>query len=915
MTMLGNKNKKTKTAMGGIGIAVLLCALMAFMPMTSLVDNTATDTVSNAEIVSEVDDFFKLPATIEQTTYEYDAAQELLGMRQMNTKGFLTEDGKIAQLTSDEPMHYLADSGAFEDINLNIMATPEGWEVKENIFTTTFGAEVASGVSIQPNQFVDPIVTGLNPMLVTIDITGTAPMPYHAAPATGDVEVGGNVIRYPLAEGFALDYSVDTTQVKQNLLIQERPVLDEIAAYFGMTETVRLPMGYGLYLDGAPLGEEITTTQGELEIRNIESGELLATIPEPVVMEESSTEPYIGTYFVQVFGPMVLLTTAVDADWLMSEDRVYPLALDPTIKVTSGNRGYCYVYYGYCYNNTYSYLYRYYGSYYYVPWHKYTFTSSSALPTGATIDEVNWKQYVSYGYGSSSSTSITATVLEGCGTDARYNYGISSASCSGAISANLLSGSNSNTNERKLISSIGNSAATGTYWQGTGWKTAEICDNNNAAGTACSSSTGSHNYIINAQSNSGTVGMGARMTSSIYIYTYAYNSGGSNSYLEVIYSGGSDTDAPTSSHVGYTGLTSYVEGERTFFTKLTDLSGIDTTSTNGPKMFYSINNGTWTSVSATTVQSCSNTATDCRFKATTPDISAGDYVEYYWKYQDLNSGSNGANVGYDPAPASGSTTPQSNAYWFFVDDVVNAGTAKKFTVLQTDVHSGSYYSPQGFHDRQMTYYDHSDEYLFEWDVSNCGTGSYSCFYSSSYYFYSQWKMQWTTTPSSGYNGYGGTRSGMMEMHQGDGGFLAISAKNGPQMNLIFHYDSGDNAWGMVGIGDSTPEIETGKLAGGTRPHLSALMVTQQPTTSHCLALTSPVPSVSSTGTEPTVPPRPTGSVLVPTDSTTSTVQPAPMHDVPLDTTTHTLPPTDGVDLHSVQDTTDVWLPLVQPPTR
>ena len=713
MTMLGNKNKKTKTAMGGIGIAVLLCALMAFMPMTSLVDNTATDTVSNAEIVSEVDDFFKLPATIEQTTYEYDAAQELLGMRQMNTKGFLTEDGRIAQLTSDEPMHYLADSGAYEDINLNIMATPEGWEVKENIFTTTFGAEVASGVSVQPNQFVDPIVTGLNPMLVTIDITGTAPMPYHAAPATGDVEVGGNVIRYPLAEGFALDYSVDTTQVKQNLLIQERPVLDEIAAYFGLTETIRLPMGHGLYLDGAPLGEEITTTQGELEIRNVETGELLATIPEPVVLEESSTEPYFGTYFVQVFGPMVLLTTAVESDWLMSEDRVYPLALDPSIKVTSGNRGYCYIYYGYCYNNTYSYLYRYYGSYYYVPWHRYNFGSSSALPSQATVEEVNWKQYVRYSYGSSSTRSITSTVLESCGTDARYNYGISSASCSGAISANLLSGSNSNTNERKLISSIGNSAATGTFGQGTGWKTAEICDNNNAAGTACSSSTGSHNYILNAQANSGTVGMGARMTSSVYIYHYAYNSGGSNSYLEIVYSGGSDTDAPTSSHVGYTGLTSYVEGERTFFTKLTDMSGIDTTSTNGPKLFYSINNGTWTSVSATTVQSCSTTATDCRFKATTPDISAGDYVEYYWKYQDLNQGSNGANVGYDPAPSSGSTTPQSNAYWFFVDDVVNAGTAKKFTVLQTDVHSGSYYSPQGFHDRQMTYYDHSDEYLFE----------------------------------------------------------------------------------------------------------------------------------------------------------------------------------------------------------
>ena len=101
-------------------------------------------------------------------------------------------------------MHYLADSGAYEDINLNIMATPEGWEVTgEHLHNQHLVQKLRSGVSIQPNQFVDPIVTGLNPMLVTIDITGTAPMPYHAAPATGDVEVGGNVIRYPLAEGFA----------------------------------------------------------------------------------------------------------------------------------------------------------------------------------------------------------------------------------------------------------------------------------------------------------------------------------------------------------------------------------------------------------------------------------------------------------------------------------------------------------------------------------------------------------------------------------------------------------------------------------------------------------------------------------------------------------------------------------------
>jgi hypothetical protein len=190
--------------------------------------------------------------------------------------------------------------------------------------------------------------------------------------------------------------------------------------------------------------------------------------------------------------------------------------------------------------------------------------------------------------------------------------------------------------------------------------------------------------------------MGADMTSAIYVYTRSYNSGGSNSYLEVIYSGGSDSDAPTSSHVPYSGLTSYVEGERTFFTTLTDLSGIDTTSTNGVTMSYSVNNGSWTSVSATTIQTCTSSASECRFKATTADISAGDYVEYYWKFQDLNS-AGGANLGYDPAPPASNSAPgtwvESNAHYFFVDDITNAGDAKKFTVLTTDVHSGSYYSP------------------------------------------------------------------------------------------------------------------------------------------------------------------------------------------------------------------------------
>ena len=72
----------------------------------------------------------------------------------------------------------------------------------------------------------------------------------------------------------------------------------------------------------------------------------------------------------------------------------------------------------------------------------------------------------------------------------------------------------------------------------------------------------------------------------LYLYSYSNHGGSYNSYVKVTYSGGSDTDAPLSEFVPYTGVTSYIEGSRTFFTKLIDMSGIDTTSANKPTLNY-----------------------------------------------------------------------------------------------------------------------------------------------------------------------------------------------------------------------------------------------------------------------------------------------------------------------------------------
>ncbi|MEC7279158.1 MAG: hypothetical protein VXV98_03855, partial [Candidatus Thermoplasmatota archaeon] len=156
MTMLGMTNKK-KTAMGGIGIAVLLTLLMALTPMTGLVGNPIDDSVMAAEQnqVAE-DDVFAQPEKLEPVDYGFADSSEVVGARDANMKTFRNADGTFTQMISDQPIHYDND-GTWSDIDLNLKATAFGWEVVENTFNTAFSAEVANGVVIQPSEWDDAI--------------------------------------------------------------------------------------------------------------------------------------------------------------------------------------------------------------------------------------------------------------------------------------------------------------------------------------------------------------------------------------------------------------------------------------------------------------------------------------------------------------------------------------------------------------------------------------------------------------------------------------------------------------------------------------------------------------------------------------------------------------------------------------
>ena len=210
------------------------------------------------------------------------------------------------------------------------------------------------GLSIQAGPGVDDLVTGVMPGLSTATFDPMGLEPYQGVQIDVDSvpSVGGNMIRYHLSEGYSLDYTVTSTNVKQELRIEERPSVTEGMAWFGLSEMMRLPADYAVFDGETMVGEMLHETQNTLEIRHVETGRLLATIAEPVAYDAAEGEPYQATYFLQVVGTQVVIATMVEVTWLLDEDRVYPVVIDPTIGpsgTTQTHGGYCNRQYANCY--------------------------------------------------------------------------------------------------------------------------------------------------------------------------------------------------------------------------------------------------------------------------------------------------------------------------------------------------------------------------------------------------------------------------------------------------------------------------------------------------------------------------------------------------------------------------------------
>ena len=202
--------KENKKVLGGSWL--LLTLLMIGMSWAQAVppadDAVSTTSVDEAEGNNAVDTFALNVEeyAVDYTAFGYAAEDELLGSRTATSKTYVTEEGKVAIVTTD-PIHYLDDEGVWQEIDLNIESETTGWSVTENTFDTYFDSDVNNGVVIQVDDNIDAIRMGMNPVVVQMERDVSMPMEYQLDLTEEPVQTAGNVLRYPMGQGIALDYT------------------------------------------------------------------------------------------------------------------------------------------------------------------------------------------------------------------------------------------------------------------------------------------------------------------------------------------------------------------------------------------------------------------------------------------------------------------------------------------------------------------------------------------------------------------------------------------------------------------------------------------------------------------------------------------------------------------------------------
>ncbi|MBQ3519336.1 MAG: DNRLRE domain-containing protein [Clostridia bacterium] len=261
-----------------------------------------------------------------------DVASPIIGedisLRDANTKHFRHEDGSYTAAMYDSPVHYYAD-GEWKDIDNTLTLTTATAEQAARYETVASGTPVSFPQAMTENEAITVFARGYDLAFSLQTQTGLSASASVLQTATASEEpqsvlqaqTNDSTVRYENVLGNTdLQYDVTSSAVKESIVIKAKQ--NEYVYRFNMN------------LDGLQ-----AVTHGDGSIALIENDDIdnpVFVIAVPYMFDAAGAYSDAVSMQIEQNGDSAVLTVTADREWIDSDNRVFPVTVDPTLLVDVG---------------------------------------------------------------------------------------------------------------------------------------------------------------------------------------------------------------------------------------------------------------------------------------------------------------------------------------------------------------------------------------------------------------------------------------------------------------------------------------------------------------------------------------------------------------------------------------------------
>ena len=310
-------------------IAMTLSIVLLFYVIPSAVFAEAAELLSSDEsdASSSVTDVEALDSTVTGNT---DAPRgelyEAEPLREEYVKHFHLEDGSYVAAQYPLPVHYMDGNGNWQDID-NTLTEDSGGEFSTSNARVKFSKKINGSGKVFTLKDGEYSVT----MSIIGGNKGTAGTVTNGADSEYDTELQkmmnleklSAVVTYAdVFMGTDIEYVLDSWNIKENIILKEK---QESYTY-----------SFELKLEG--LVPTLLET-GEIILSAEDTNEVVYTLPAPFAIDSAKQiAPVDSVYYTLTgSGKKYTLTITADSEWMNSEERAYPITIDPTVSKAAGN--------------------------------------------------------------------------------------------------------------------------------------------------------------------------------------------------------------------------------------------------------------------------------------------------------------------------------------------------------------------------------------------------------------------------------------------------------------------------------------------------------------------------------------------------------------------------------------------------